>query len=320
MAETKKLSRAKAAKDKLKKTPDNTLEPAAEEGIDNSLLQSKVEAVAAKSGKRSTKATREAEERQAKEARKIKGSTGVSEEKKPKHPQKPPRSRLERAGKKFREAAKLIEKNKEYNLAEAVELAVKTSTTKFDSAVELHINLGIDPKQADHNIRASVILPSGTGKEVRVAVLADDENIDKAKKTGADLSNREELLKQLDKEKIEFDILIATPVMMRDLAKYARLLGPRGLMPNPKSGTVTNNITRAVGEAKTGKIEYRTDPSGIVHLSIGKVSFGVEKIQKNAEIVMTSIRSVKPASLKGSYIKAVYITTTMGPSIRINPE
>jgi large subunit ribosomal protein L1 len=248
----------------------------------------------AKAGKRSAKSLKEAEEQQAKEVRKTtKSDTDMS-----KPAAKPPRGKAERAGKKYREAFKLIDKTKTYPLAEALELAVKTSPTKFDASVELHINLGVDPRQADQNVRDTVVLPAGTGKNIRVAV-ADDA-----------------LLAMLDKEQIDFDVLVATPDFMPKLGKYARLLGPRGLMPNPKSGTVSTDPDTAVKEAKAGKVEYRVDQSGIVHLSIGKVSFGPEKLTQNAEAVLTSIRSARPASLKGIYIKSAYVTSTMGPSTK----
>lgn len=269
----------------------------------------------AKAGKRSAKAIAETEEKEAKEARKASGTTA---EAKPKSTAKPPRSKAERAGKKYREVVKQIDNTKTYGLAEALELVVKTSPTKFDATVELHVNLGVDPKQADQNIRDIVALPAGTGKNVRIAVLAEDADVAKAKTAGADLAGNDDLFKLLDDEKIDFDILIATPPMMPKLGKYARLLGPRGLMPNPKSGTVSADVTAAVAQAKAGRLEYRVDPTGIVHAPIGKVSFGSEKLLQNAQAVMSSIRAAKPASVKGIYMKSAFLTTTMGPSIRID--
>lgn len=271
----------------------------------------------AKAGKRSAKAQKEAEELKAKEERKSKAKSLDEEESKPKVTAKPPRSRLERSGKKLREATKLIDKSKVYSLNEAVDLAVKTSTTKFDSSVELHVNLSVDPRQADQNIRGTLVLPSGTGKSVRVAVLADVDDAKKALSAGADLAGLENLLAELDKVQINFDVLIATPMAMGQLGKYARLLGPKGLMPNPKSGTVTTNVENAVKEAKAGRVEYRVDETGIVHLAFGKVSFGPEKLLSNAEAVVASIKSAKPASVKGGYIKSAFISTTMGPSIKV---
>jgi len=270
----------------------------------------------AKAGRRSAKAIEEAEEKLAKEERKKAANQEMPAEK-PKIAQKPLHSRLERRGKKFREAAKLIDRTQEYPMDEALALIIKTSTAKFDATVEMHVNLGVDPRQADQNVRDTVLLPAGTGKTVRIAVFAEGDDTVAAKKAGADITGTEEITKLLDKEKLDFDILIATPTQMAKLGKYARLLGPRGLMPNPKSGTVTTDVGKAVNEAKGGRVEYRVDSTGIVHLGIGKVSFGVDKLQQNAESVLASIRSVKPASLKGNYIKAAFVTTTMGPSIKL---
>lgn len=268
----------------------------------------------AKAGKRSAKAIAEKEELKAKEERK-KSSAAIEE--KPKVTAKPTRSRLERAGKKLREAAKLVEKRKEYSLKDALDIAPNTAVTKFDSTVEIHINLNVDPRQADQNIRDNIVLPAGTGKTVRIAVLADGDELAAAKKAGADVAGSEEFLQQLDKGVIDFDLLIATPSMMPKLGKYARLLGPKGLMPNPKSGTVTTNIEKAVTEAKAGRVEYRVDSTGIVHVGIGKVSFGSAKLMQNAQAVLSSVKSNKPASVKGTYVKSIYVTTSMGPSIKI---
>jgi large subunit ribosomal protein L1 len=273
----------------------------------------KAERATAKAGKRSAKAIEEAEEKTAKEERKAhKAEAEAEAAAKPKQPVKPTRSRLERRSKGYRKAAELIEKDKVYTLKEALELAAKTSSVKFDASVELHVNLAVDPRQADQNIRANLVLPAGTGKSVRVAVFADD------KVAGADLTGVEEITKQLEKGTINFDILVSTPANMAKLGKYARLLGPRGLMPNPKSGTVTQDVAKAVAEAKAGRVEYRVDSTGIVHLAIGKVSFGADKLFDNGQAVMASIRSAKPANVKGNYVKAVHITTTMGPSITVS--
>jgi len=270
----------------------------------------------AKAGKRSAKAVKEAEEKVAKEARKASGETPADE--KPKKVQKPTRSRLERRGKKFQEAAKLVEKGKEYSLNEALELAQKTSTTKFDGTVELHVSLNVDPKHADQNIRGTVTLPAGTGKTLRVAVFADVDDVKKAKDAGADVAGSDEFLQQLDKEQIDFDVLIATPQMMAKLGKYARLLGPKGLMPNPKSGTVTKDVAKAVKEAKTGKVEYRVDSTGIVHLGVGKVSFATDDLVKNTQAIISSLKTAKPSSVKGTYIRSVFVASSMGPSVKIN--
>jgi ribosomal protein L1 len=271
--------------------------------------------IVAKAGKRSAKAQKEADQKQEKESRK-KLITKVPES--TKQQKKPTRSKLERSSKKYREAAKLIEVGKVYALDQALELASKTSTVKFDATVELHMNLGVDPKHADQNIRDTVLLPGGTGKVVRIAVLAEEADAKLAKAAGAAIAGLEDLLSKLDKEEIEFDVLISTPAQMPKLGKYARLLGPRGLMPNPKSGTVTNDIAKAVTEAKAGKVEYRVDQAGIVHLGIGKVSFEPAKLKLNADAVIASIKAAKPSSLKGNYIKSAYITTSMGPSIKVD--
>jgi large subunit ribosomal protein L1 len=268
----------------------------------------------AKAGKRSAKSLKQAEEKQAKQEKKTEEKTAST---KPETTAKPARTKEERAGKKYREASKLVDKSKKYNLAEAIDLAIKTATAKFDSSVEMHINLGVDPRQADQNVRDTVALPAGTGKKIRIAVLAEGDDVTKAKSAGADIVGTDELFAKLDKEEIEFDVLICTPALMAKLGKYARLLGPRGLMPNPKSGTVSADPASAVKEAKAGRVEYRVDQAGIVHLAIGKASFGGQKLTDNAEAVLSSIRAAKPASLKGIYIKSVYLTTTMGPSVKV---
>ncbi len=269
----------------------------------------------AKAGRRSAKALKEAEEKAAKEQRKTEGGESeASAEAKPKKVQRPARSRMERRGKKYREAAKLIVKGKTYTLGEAVELATKTSPAKFDATVELHIRLNIDPKQADQNVRDSIVLPAGTGKTTKVAVFADEP----AK--GADINGTEAITKLLDKEQLDFDVLISTPTNMPRLGKYARILGPRGLMPNPKSGTVTTDVNKAVTEAKAGRVEYRVDSTGIVHIGIGKVSFGKEKLAGNAAAVAASLKSNKPASVKGAFVQTCFVTTSMGPSISTSLE
>ena len=272
----------------------------------------------AKAGKRSTKALTEAEEKEAKEARKANVSELAAETStKPKQHSNPTRPRIDRQGKNFRKAAEFIEKNKTYSLSDALKVVVKTSLVKFDATVEVHVNLAVDPRHADQNIRDNLVLPAGTGKTVRVAVFADGDDIKAAKDAGADLVGIEEITKELEKGIINFDTLIATPSQMAKLGKYARTLGPRGLMPNPKSGTVTTDVNKAVAEAKAGRVEYRVDSTGIVHLGIGKVSFGSTKLQENAAAVFASIRNNKPSSVKGNYVKAVHMSTTMGPSIPV---
>jgi ribosomal protein L1 len=269
----------------------------------------------AKAGKRSAKALEEAAEKQTKEERKSKTASEESETR-PKAPVTPTRSRLERRGKQFRKSAELLEVGKTYSLEQAVELAQKTSHVKFDATVELHVNLGVDPRHADQNIRDNLVLPAGTGKTVRIAVLTED--VAGAKKAGADLAGADELFKQLDKGTMDFDVLIATPALMSKLGKYARTLGPRGLMPNPKSGTVTNDIDKAIAEAKAGRVEYRVDTTGIVHLGVGKVSFTTSQLLQNVQAVIASIKANKPQSLKGNYFKTVHLTTSMGPSITVD--
>lgn len=279
------------------------------------------EADVAKAGKRSQKSLDEAEEKAAKEARKEAGDTSAqdpeAEAARKKGPAPKVRPLIERRGKKYQAAAKKVEAGKVYGLTEAIKLATETSTTKFDSSVEVHVRLGVDPRQADQNIRATVALPNGTGKSVRVAVFAPEDQHAAAKKAGADVVGDEDFLKQLDKETIDFDVLVATPQYMPRLGKYARLLGPKGLMPNPKSGTVSANVAKATAEAKGGKVEYRVDKQATIHLSVGKVSFGQEKLEENVKAFMTSLQSQKPASLKGNYILSVSLTTTMGPGIKV---
>lgn len=271
------------------------------------------EKTTAKAGKRSAKSIKEAAEKQAKEERKADEPKAAA-----KPAKNPTRPKAERAGKKYREAAKSVDRTKVYPLEEALDLATKTSTTKFDATVELHINLGVDPRQADQNVRDTVVLPAGTGKTVRIAVLADADEAAKAKAAGADIVGVDNIFADLEKENLNFDVLIATPSLMPRLGKYARLLGPRGLMPNPKSGTVAADTATAVAEAKAGRVEYRVDQAGIIHLGIGKVSFGKDKLASNANAIIASVKAAKPASLKGIYLKSGYVTTTMGPGIKIS--
>lgn len=280
------------------------------------------EKAAAKAGKRSEKSQRETAEKLEKEARKEAGDTTPQSDeaeanaKKGKAPTVRPRS--ERRGKNYRKVADQIEKGKIYGLKEALELATKTNPTKFDASVEVHVRLGVDPRQADQNIRTTVVLPNGSGKTIRVAVFAPEADHAAATKAGADIVGDEEFLKQLDNEELNFDTLISTPQYMARLGKYARLLGPRGLMPNPKSGTVAADVAKAVTEAKAGKVEYRVDKQAIVHIGIGKVSFGADKLLANATAFFDSLKSQKPASLKGNYVKSTSIATTMGPGIKVD--
>ncbi len=267
----------------------------------------------AKAGKRSAKALAEAKEKEEKTARKAEGPAAESKLK-PVVPKT--RSRRERRGKLYRKNAELLDADKFYSLEEAVSLAKKTSHVKFDATVELHVNLGVDPRHADQNVRDSVILPAGNGKVLRVAVLSDDPAA--ARSAGADASDNDALLADLDKSLINFDVLIATPAQMPKLGKYARVLGPRGLMPNPKSGTVTTDIAKAVKEAKGGRVEYRVDSTGIVHVGVGKVSFSDEKLIENIQTILTSIKTNKPSGLKGTYVRAIHLATSMGPATKID--
>lgn len=270
----------------------------------------------AKAGKRSEKAIKETEEKQAKEERKT-AQKKSEETAKPKQVQNVT-TQLDRRAKGYRKSAELIEEGKTYSLKDALELATKTSHVKFDATVEMHVRLGVDPRQADQNLRDTVLLPAGTGKTLRIAVFADPDGVAVAKKAGADVAGSEEFLQQLDKGMIDFDILIATPMQMAKLGKYARVLGPKGLMPNPKSGTVTTDIAKAVTEAKAGRVEYRVDSTGIVHVGVGKVSFGTDKLLQNAKALTASIKANKPSSIKSTYVQSLYITTSMGPSIPVD--
>jgi len=270
----------------------------------------------AKSGKKSKKHIEEVKAEEERQARKLERAAAEANVK-PKGAAPITRSRLERRGKKYQEAFKQIDKTKAYNLKDAIELAIKTSPVKFDASVEIHARLGVDPRQADQNIRTTLVLPNGNGKTVRVAVFAPLDVCKAAKEAGADIAEDEEFLAQLEKGVINFDVLIATPQYMPKLGKFARLLGPKGLMPNPKAGTVTTDVEKAVKESKAGKVEYRVDKQAIVHIGIGKVSFGTDKLIENANAFLDSLKAQKPASLKGSYVKSVFVTTTMGPSVQV---
>lgn len=308
----------KAAELKLEVSEKNTI--AEIEAAITEAGSPKEEKATAKAGKRSEKALAETEAKLEKEARKeAKDTTPQSEdaEMRKKGPKPTVRPRAERRGKNYRKVAELLETGKVYTLSEALELATKTSPSKFDASVEVHVRLGVDPRQADQNIRATVSLPNGTGKTIRVAVFAPEAEHAAAKKAGADVIGDETFLKQIEKEEINFDILIATPQYMPKLGKYARLLGPRGLMPNPKSGTVATDVAKAVTEAKAGKVEYRVDKQAIVHLAIGKVSFGAAKLAENAKAFFDSLQAQKPTSLKGAYVKTTSISATQGPGIKV---
>lgn len=288
---------------------------------DEAVVAAKADTYTAKAGKRSAKSLAEAEEKAEKEERKLSGDTSAQNPDAENHTKKGPkpivRPRSERRGKQYRRVAELVEKERLYELADALALAAKTNPAKFDASVEMHLRLGVDPRQADQNIRATVSLPHGTGKTIRVAVFAPESDHAAATAAGADIVGDETFLKQLDKEELTFDVLVATPQYMPKLGKYARLLGPRGLMPNPKSGTVAADVAKAVTDAKAGKVEYRVDKQAIVHLSIGKVSFGATKLTENAQAFLASLQSQKPSSIKGVYVKSTSISTTQGPSIKV---
>ncbi|MBR7132538.1 MAG: 50S ribosomal protein L1 [Clostridia bacterium] len=222
-------------------------------------------------------------------------------------------------GKKYNESAKLIETGKLYDVNEAVEVAVKTGTAKFDETVEIHVRLGVDSRHADQQVRGAVVLPNGTGKTVRTLVFAKGDNAKAAEEAGSDYVGAEELVAKIQNENwMDFDVVIATPDMMGVVGRLGKVLGPRGLMPTPKAGTVTPDVARAVTEAKAGKIEYRLDKTNIIHCPIGKVSFGAEKLQENFDALMGAIVKAKPAAAKGQYIKSCVIATTMGPGIKLN--
>ena len=222
-------------------------------------------------------------------------------------------------GKKYNETAKLIETGKLYDVNEAVELVVKTATAKFDETVEIHVRLGVDSRHADQQVRGAVVLPNGTGKKVRTLVIAKGDKADAATAAGSDYVGAEEMVAKIQNENwLDFDVVIATPDMMGVVGRLGKVLGPRGLMPTPKAGTVTPDVAKAVTEAKAGKIEYRLDKTNIIHCPIGKVSFGAEKLQENFDALMGAIIKAKPAATKGQYIKSCAIATTMGPGIKLN--
>jgi len=223
-------------------------------------------------------------------------------------------------GKKFNESSKLIDKSKEYPIAEAVDLVKQTAKAKFDETVELHIKLGIDPKQSDQIIRGTVTLPNGIGKTRKVAVIAKGEKQAEAQKAGADSVGMEDLIEEISKGVLNFDILVATPDVMKDLSKVAKILGPKGLMPNPKSGTVTFEIGTAVSELKKGRVEYKNDSFGIIHVPVGKASFDKNKLVENIKALYEAVAKSKPASSKGEFIRSISISSTMGPGVYVDQK
>ena len=223
-------------------------------------------------------------------------------------------------GKRYAELTKLVDRTNNYDPQEAVALVKKLANAKFDETIEAHIRLGVDGRQADQQIRGAVVLPHGTGKEVKVLVFAKDAKAEEAKAAGAEFVGAEELIPKIQKENwYDFDVVVATPDMMGVVGRLGIVLGPKGLMPNPKSGTVTFDVTKAVEEIKAGKVEYRLDKSNIIHVAIGKVSFGGEKLAENFNVLMNAIIKAKPSAAKGQYLRSVTVTSTMGPGVKINP-
>lgn len=224
-------------------------------------------------------------------------------------------------GKKYNESAKLIDRSALYDPTEAVELAVKSKTANFDETVEVHVRLGVDSRHADQQVRGAVILPNGTGKDVRILVFAKGEQAEAATAAGADIiGDAQTVNKIMNEGYLDFDVVIATPDMMGVIGRLGKVLGPRGLMPSPKAGTVTPDAAKAVAEAKAGKIEYRLDKTNIIHCPIGKVSFGAQKIQENFDALLSAIVKAKPEASKGQYIKSCVLATTMGPGVKVNPS
>ena len=223
-------------------------------------------------------------------------------------------------GKKYIESAKLIDKSTLYSSNEALDLVLKTAKANFDETIELHVRLGVDPRHADQQVRGAVVLPNGTGKTVKVLVFAKGAKADEAKAAGADFVGAEELVQKIQSENwFDYDVVVATPDMMGVVGRIGRVLGPKGLMPNPKSGTVTFDVTKAIEDIKAGKVEYRVDKTAIVHCPIGKKSFGVEKLKENFNALMEALIKAKPAAAKGQYVKSVSVSSTMGPGAKVNP-
>ena len=224
-------------------------------------------------------------------------------------------------GKRYQEAAKLVDAAKAYEAKEALEVIEKMPKTKFDETVELHVNLGVDSKHADQQVRGTVVLPNGTGKTQKVLVFAKGDKAKEAEEAGADFVGAEELVPKIEKENwFDYDVIVATPDMMGVIGRLGKVLGPKGLMPNPKSGTVTMDVKKAIAEIKSGKVEYRLDKTNIIHLGFGKVSFGNEKLLENYNCIIDAIIKAKPAAAKGQYIKSVSISTTMGPGLYVNQK
>ncbi len=260
----------------------------------------------------------EAEKSEAEELESSKTTEKTEEDKKPKQTVHPPRLRVERKSKRYRAANDQLDKTKEYALEEAISLVVKTATVNFDPSIEVHFNLNVDPRQADQLVRDTVILPNGSGKTQKVAAIAPDSDSEAIKSAGADLYGYDKIINQLNDNIIDFDILVAHPDAMKDLSKFAKNLGPQGLMPSPKAGTVTSNVAQTVKELKAGRIEYRVDRYGNIHQIIGKASFGVNKLKENFDAMHASVLNQKPSSLKGAYIQKVSLNATMSPAVKLD--
>ncbi len=306
MAEAKKNK--KEVKDEtVKKTnPEKIIkEEVAEKAAPKKLVKT------AKAGKRSSKVQAEVIEKEVKEAKKAKASEEIINKVK----QKP---RVKKYSKNQKAARDLIEPTKLYTLKEALELLPKISKTNFDASAEIHVTLNIDPRQSDQIVRTTTSLPSGTGKSIKIAVIAQDEEAQLAKKAGADMVDADAIIKDISKEKINFDILIAAPDKMAELGKLAKVLGPKGLMPSPKNGTITADTAKATQEFKKGKVEIKNDANGVVHVAFGKVSFKAEDLYANVKAVVKALSVSKPSGVKGVFIKNMFINSSMSPSIRID--
>jgi len=225
---------------------------------------------------------------------------------------------MAKSNKRYSAVAEKVDPDNFYSLTDVFNLVKETASAKFDESVDVSINLGVDAKKSDQNVRGATVLPNGTGKSVRVAVFTDGDNVEKAKEAGADIVGMDDLAEQVKKGEMDFDIVIASPDAMRVVGQLGQILGPRGLMPNPKTGTVTPDVATAVTNAKAGQVQFRNDKAGIIHCNIGKASFSAENLQQNLEALLTALHKAKPASAKGQYFKRVSVSTTMGPGIRVD--
>lgn len=308
MAEAKKTTKKVNSKEEVKP------EKVAKKAVDKSESEDSTKKVAtAKAGKRSEKAVKEVEQKEAKEVKKAKAKEATEEA--PKVKQKP---RVKKYSKNQKAGRELLEQDKLYGLKEAIELLPKMSKVKFDASAEMHAALNIDPRQADQMLRTNTSLPAGTGKSIKVAVIAGEKEAEATKKAGADNVDYEALIKEIAKEKFNFDVLIATPDKMGELGKLAKILGPKGLMPSPKNGTVTADPAKSVEEFKKGKVELKNDANGVVHVAFGKLSFKNEDLYTNAKAVIKALSNAKPSGVKGTFIRTMYLTSSMSPSIKLD--